>query len=69
MLPAGYSFEAAKETSTMAKVMTTDRCSEKFNDTYSPKIIGELNGQYVIAVKLEEDMWPRHTKETEIKGV
>lgn len=49
----------------MAKVVNIDRCFEKFNDTYSPKIIGELNGQYVMAVKLEGDKCPWHTHENE----
>ena len=49
----------------MAKVVNIATCFEKFNDTYSPKIIGELNGQYVMVVKLEGDMCPWHTHENE----
>lgn len=49
----------------MGKVVNIDSCFKKFNDTFSPKIIGELNGQYVLAVKLEEDMCPLHTHENE----
>jgi mannose-6-phosphate isomerase-like protein (cupin superfamily) len=49
----------------VGKVVNIDRCFKKFNDTFSPKIIGELNGQYVLAVKLEEDMCPLHTHENE----
>lgn len=49
----------------MAKVVNIDRCFEKFNDTYSPKIIGELNGQYVMVVKLEGDKCPWHTHQKE----
>jgi hypothetical protein len=30
-------------------------CFEKFGDTYSPKIVGDLNGQYVLLVRLEGD--------------
>jgi hypothetical protein len=44
----------------MGKVVNVDRCFEKFNDTYSPKIIGELNGQWVMVVKLEGDKCPWH---------
>jgi len=49
----------------MAKVVNIDKCFEKFNDTYSPKIIGELNGQYVMVVKLEGDKCPWHTHKNE----
>ena len=49
----------------MAKVVNVLTCFEKFNDTYSPKIIGELNGQYVLAVKLEGDKCPWHTHKNE----
>jgi mannose-6-phosphate isomerase-like protein (cupin superfamily) len=51
--------------------------SEKFalfNDRWSPKIIGELNGQYVKLVKIEGELfWHHHDAEDElffvIKGV
>lgn len=49
----------------MAKVVNIDRCFEKFNDMYSPKIIGELNGQYIMVVKLEGDKCPWNTHENE----
>jgi len=49
----------------MAKVVNISKCFEKFNDTYSPKIIGELNGQYVLVVKCEGDKVPWHTHENE----
>ncbi len=49
----------------MGKGKNIDRCFKKFTDTFSPKIIGELNGQYVLEVKLEEDMCPLHTHENE----
>jgi quercetin dioxygenase-like cupin family protein len=49
----------------MGKAVNIDKCFEKFNDTYSPKIIGELNGQYVMVVKLEGDKCPWHTHENE----
>ncbi len=49
----------------MAKVVNIAACFEKFEDTYSPKIIGELNGQYVMVVKLEGDKCPWHTHDNE----
>ena len=49
----------------MNKVINIEKCFEKFDDTFSPKIIGELNGQYVMVVKLEGDKVPWHTHENE----
>ena len=49
----------------MNKVINIEKCFEKFNDTFSPKIVGELNGQYVMVVKLEGDKVPWHTHENE----
>jgi mannose-6-phosphate isomerase-like protein (cupin superfamily) len=49
----------------MNKVINIEKCFEKFNDTFSPKIIAELNGQYVMVVKLEGDKVPWHTHENE----
>lgn len=45
-----------------------------FSDYYNPRIIGELNGQHVKAVKLKgEFVWHKHDNEDElfmvIKGV
>ena len=38
-----------------------------FNETWTPKIIGELNGQYVKLCKLENDfIWHSHEKEDEL---
>jgi mannose-6-phosphate isomerase-like protein (cupin superfamily) len=37
----------------------------KFTDTWSPKIIGELNGQHVKIVKLEGDKCPWHSHANE----
>jgi mannose-6-phosphate isomerase-like protein (cupin superfamily) len=47
---------------------------DQFNDYYNPRIIGELNGQHVKAVKLRgEFIWHHHEKEDElflvIKGI
>jgi len=49
----------------MNKVINIEKCFEKFNDTFSPKIVAELNGQYVMVVKLEGDKVPWHTHENE----
>ena len=49
----------------MAKVVNIDKCFEKFNDTYSPKIVGDLNGQYVMVVRLEGDKVPWNINEKE----
>lgn len=38
-----------------------------FDDTWSPRIVGELNGQYVKLAKLEgEFTWHAHEKEDEL---
>jgi mannose-6-phosphate isomerase-like protein (cupin superfamily) len=47
---------------------------DQFNDYYNPRIVGELNGQHVKAVKLKgEFIWHHHQKEDElflvIKGI
>ncbi|MCJ7553911.1 MAG: cupin domain-containing protein [Ignavibacteriaceae bacterium] len=49
----------------MSKVVNIEKCFEKFNDTFSPKIVGELNGQYVLVVRLEGDKVPWHIHENE----
>ncbi len=49
----------------MSKVVNIEKCFEKFNDTFSPKIIGELNGQHVKLARLEGDKVPWHTHDKE----
>jgi len=49
----------------MAKVVNIEKCFEKFSDTYSPKIVGDLNGQLVMVVRLEGDKVPWHSHEKE----
>lgn len=49
----------------MARVVNIEDCFGKFADTYSPKIIGELNGQEVKLARLEGDKCPWHTHEAE----
>ena len=39
----------------------------KFSDRWSPKLVGELNGQHVKLVKLQgEFVWHRHEREDEL---
>jgi mannose-6-phosphate isomerase-like protein (cupin superfamily) len=45
----------------MASVVNIEKSFERFRDTFSPKIVGELNGQYVMVVRLEGDKVPWHT--------
>jgi len=47
------------------KVVNIEHCFTRFNDTYSPKIVGELNGQHVKVVRLEGDKVPWHTHDDE----
>lgn len=49
----------------MSKVVNIEKCFEKFSDTFSPKIIGELNGQHVKVARLEGDKVPWHTHDNE----
>jgi mannose-6-phosphate isomerase-like protein (cupin superfamily) len=46
-------------------VVNIERCFEKFADTFSPKIVGELNGQHVKLARLEGDKVPWHTHDHE----
>lgn len=45
----------------MSKPVNIGDCFELFDDVFSPKIVGELNGQYVLLVRLEGDKVPWHT--------
>jgi mannose-6-phosphate isomerase-like protein (cupin superfamily) len=49
----------------MAHVVNIERYFGKFTDTFSPKIVGELNGQHVKLVHLEGDKVPWHTHDHE----
>jgi len=49
----------------MPKKVNIEHCFEKFDDTYSPKIVGDLNGQHVKLVRLSGDKVPWHTHENE----
>jgi len=49
----------------MSKVINIRECFELFDDTFSPKIIGELNNQFIMAVRCEGDKVPWHTHDDE----
>lgn len=49
----------------MADVVNIQACFEKFTETYSPKVVGELNGQHVKVVRAEGDKVPWHTHDRE----
>jgi len=49
----------------MAGVVNIEACFEKFSDTFSPKIVSELNGQHVKLARLEGDKVPWHVHEEE----
>lgn len=52
--------------SVMDKVIISDKFAQ-FDDHYNPRIIGELNGQHVKAVKLMgEFIWHHHENEDEL---
>ncbi len=42
-----------------------ERLFEKFSDTWSPKIVAELNGQHVKLAKLEGEKCPWHAHDQE----
>ena len=49
----------------MKKVVNVEECFDKFSDTFSPKIVAELNGQHVKLARLEGDKVPWHTHDEE----
>jgi quercetin dioxygenase-like cupin family protein len=64
-LPRGGNARRAHEEGPMSKVINIDRCFDMFDDTFSPKIVGELNGQLVMLVRCEGDKVPWHTHDGE----
>lgn len=42
-----------------------EKCFNKFSDTFSPKIVGKVNSQNVLVVKLEGNKVPWHTHDNE----
>jgi mannose-6-phosphate isomerase-like protein (cupin superfamily) len=49
----------------MAQKMNIEECFNRFKDTFSPKIVGELNGQHIKLARLEGDKVPWHTHDSE----
>lgn len=49
----------------MADVVNIEECFERFHDLFAPKIVGELNGQYVLLARCEGDKIPWHTHDDE----
>jgi mannose-6-phosphate isomerase-like protein (cupin superfamily)/SAM-dependent methyltransferase len=49
----------------MSTVVNIERCFERFSDTFSPKIVADLNGQHVKVVRVEGDKVPWHTHDHE----
>ena len=49
----------------MTKVVNIEDSFARFSDTYSPKIVAELNGQHVKLVRLEGDKVPWHAHDNE----
>ena len=49
----------------MAQKMNIEECFNRFSDTFSPKIVGELNGQHIKLARLEGDKVPWHTHDSE----
>ncbi len=49
----------------MAQAVNVEAYFAKFEDTFSPKIVGELNGQHVKLVRLEGDKVPWHAHRDE----
>ncbi len=49
----------------MARVVNLERSFGKLDETFTPKIVGELNGQHVKVALLEGDKVPWHTHDAE----
>ncbi len=49
----------------MSKVVNIEKCFDLFEDTFSPKVVGELNDQVVMVVRCEGDKVPWHTHDSE----
>jgi mannose-6-phosphate isomerase-like protein (cupin superfamily) len=49
----------------MIKPVNVEKCFELFHDTFSPKIVGTLNGQNVMLVRCEGDKVPWHVHDGE----
>lgn len=49
----------------MSQVINVNNCFKLFDNLFSPKIVGELNGQHVKLVRCEGDKIPWHTHDNE----
>ena len=49
----------------MNKKISLENCFAQFEDTFSPKIVGTVNSQNVLLVKLEGDKVPWHIHDNE----
>ncbi len=49
----------------MLKVVNIADGFRRFDDLFSPKIVGEVNGQHIKLVRVEGDKVPWHTHDTE----
>jgi mannose-6-phosphate isomerase-like protein (cupin superfamily) len=49
----------------MTKKVNLEGCFSLFSETFTPKIVAQLNGQHVKLVHLEGDMVPFHIHENE----
>ena len=49
----------------MGEVVNINKCFSMFTDTFSPKIVGELNGQLVLLVRAEGDKVPWHAHDAQ----
>jgi mannose-6-phosphate isomerase-like protein (cupin superfamily) len=49
----------------MSNLVNISSCFKQFSDSYSPKIVGELNGQYVMLVRAKGDKIPWHSHDNE----
>ena len=49
----------------MQRVVNVENSFEKFKDTWSPKIVAELNGQHIKLAKLDGDKCPWHAHDQE----
>ncbi len=64
--PGEAALERRSSTETISKVVLEEKLAA-FSDHFSPKIVGELNGQHVKLVKLKgEFVWHHHEQEDEM---
>ncbi|MBV1911557.1 MAG: cupin domain-containing protein [Kangiellaceae bacterium] len=49
----------------MSKAINIEQCFEKFTDTFSPKVVAQVNSQNIMLVRLEGDKVPWHSHQNE----